>query len=100
MERISSPRKIITRSLPAAISIIPTVANSSSVWNSPAGSPSHSTQIIETSTVSAAPQPDGGRGRRGEPGERDSAGHPALAQPPREGVHHHDDDARDREYQL
>jgi hypothetical protein len=53
MERISSPRKIITRSLPAAITIIPTVANSSSVWNSPAGSPSHSTQTIETSTVSA-----------------------------------------------
>ncbi len=53
MERISSPRKIITRSLPAAISIMPTVAKSSSEWNSPAGSPSHSTQIIETSTVSA-----------------------------------------------
>jgi hypothetical protein len=54
MERISSPRKIITRSLPAAISIIPTVAKSSSVWNSPAGRPSHSTQIIETRTVSTA----------------------------------------------
>src|SRR3712207_4911400 len=54
MERISRPRKIITRSPPDAINIIPTVPNSSSVWNSPAGRPSHSTQIIETSTVSAA----------------------------------------------
>jgi hypothetical protein len=40
--------------LPEAISIMPTVAKSSSVWNSPAGKPSHSTHIIETSTVSAA----------------------------------------------
>src|ERR1700749_129446 len=54
MESISSPRKSITRSLPEAISIMPTVANRSSVWNSPAGSPSHSTQIIETSIVSDA----------------------------------------------
>src|SRR4051812_46984447 len=54
IESISSPRKSITRSLPDAISIMPTVAKSRSVWNSPAGKPSHSTQIIETKIVSAA----------------------------------------------
>jgi hypothetical protein len=53
MERISRPRKMMTRSLPDAISIIPTVANKEQRVNSPAGSCSRCTQTVEISNVRA-----------------------------------------------